>query len=101
MTVNISGNQNIIANGRTKLVLVCTSGSSNPVSNITWKINHVIKSATKLLADLNGDFGGTKRRAELSLTPKRDNDGDTISCEAQNSLGTSQISKETLDLKCR
>ncbi|XP_060563629.1 contactin-1-like [Ruditapes philippinarum] len=101
LTTTITGNNNIIANGITALTLDCTSGSSNPISDITWTINNVISKATQDLFNLSGEYGGIKRRQRLILTPTRDNDGDIVSCEAQNILGTSERIKETLDLRYR
>ncbi|XP_060564839.1 hemicentin-2-like, partial [Ruditapes philippinarum] len=101
LTTTITGNNNIIANGKTTLTLDCTSGSSNPISDITWTINNVITQATQNLSNQSGEYGGIKRRQRLILTPTRDNDGDIISCEAKNTLGTSNRNEETLDLRYR
>ncbi|XP_053391409.1 nephrin-like, partial [Mercenaria mercenaria] len=101
LTTTISGNRNIIANGQNTLPLLCTSGSSNPISDITWRINSVITPSNGSLSDQSAEYGGQKRRQRLTLTPTRDNDGDSISCEAQNSIGTSEINTVKLDLRCR
>jgi hypothetical protein len=101
LTTTITGNNNIIANGITTLTLDCTSGSSNPISDITWAINNAITQATQNLSNQSGEYGGIKRRQRLILTPTRDDDGDIISCEAKNSLGSSYKNEETLDLRCK
>ncbi|XP_053391072.1 nephrin-like [Mercenaria mercenaria] len=99
LTTTITGNSNVIANGKNTLPLVCTSGSSNPISDITWRINSVITPSNGSLSDQSGEYGGMKRRRRLTLTPTRDNDGDRISCEANNSIGTS--GKKTVELNLR
>ncbi|XP_053391382.1 hemicentin-2-like, partial [Mercenaria mercenaria] len=101
LTATITGNRNIIANGKKTLTLVCTSGSSNPISDITWRINSVITPSNGNLSDQSGEYGGMKRRQILKLAPTRDNDNDSISCQAYNNAGTSEMSEVTLDLKYR
>ncbi|XP_053409347.1 sialoadhesin-like [Mercenaria mercenaria] len=101
LTTTITGNSNVIANGKNTLPLLCISGSSNPVSDITWRINSVIRPSNGSLSDQSGEYGGMKRRRRLTLTPTRDNHGDSISCEAYNSIGTSEINTVTLDLRYR
>lgn len=103
LTTSITGNHIIVANGKNSLTLTCTTGEANPVSNIRWLVNNVGINSTRQEADQNGDYGGLIRTRSLTLIPTRNNDGDTVTCQASNELNAiSPVSSTVvLDLRCK
>ncbi|XP_053391074.1 hemicentin-1-like, partial [Mercenaria mercenaria] len=101
-TTRITGNKEMIATGQTSLTLTCTTGSSNPASDIIWKNGSVTLSSNRLYTEFAGDNDGLVRSQQLILHPTRYMDGDSILCIVSNKVSQSDVVDAiTLNLKYR
>ncbi|XP_053372613.1 hemicentin-1-like isoform X1 [Mercenaria mercenaria] len=101
-STRITGNKEIIATGQTALTLTCTTGSSNPASDIRWKNGSVTLTSNRPYTETTGDNNGLVRSQQLILYPTRYMDGDVIICSVSNIVSQSDVTlTTTLNLKYR
>ena len=102
-TVSITGNRVFVATGTSRrLTLTCTTGSSDPQSNITWYNGTNQITNGKQMTVTDGQYNGKVSRQDLHLYPTRYDDNSNITCTAENSLpGSSSVSHSVLlNLNC-
>ncbi|XP_060563533.1 cell adhesion molecule 2-like [Ruditapes philippinarum] len=101
-TTQITGNREIIATGSTSLTLTCTTGSSNPASDITWRNGSQTLESNSSYTTSTGVNNGVVRSQQLILYPTRYMDGDDITCSVSNSVSQSPVvDRIKLNLKCK
>ena len=96
-TVSITGNRVFVATGTSLLTLTCTTGSSNPLSSITWYngTNQITNDHHMTVTD--GQYNGKVSSHVIHLYPTRYDDNSNITCTAGNSLsGSSSVSHSVL-----
>ncbi|KAL3862851.1 hypothetical protein ACJMK2_008797, partial [Sinanodonta woodiana] len=99
--VSITNNRDVTA-GRETLTLICTTGTSNPVADITW--SNGTSAATGSLSsemELPGAYGGKILSQNLTIIPTHYMDGSIIACLAQNSQTTGPSIFDTVTLNIR
>ncbi|XP_053389838.1 hemicentin-2-like [Mercenaria mercenaria] len=101
-TTHITGNKELIATGKTTLKLTCTTGSSNPASDIRWKNGSITLTNSRHFTESVGDNNGVVRSQQLVLYPTRYMDGNDILCLVSNKGSQSNVEDTiTLNLKYR
>ncbi|XP_060568885.1 hemicentin-1-like, partial [Ruditapes philippinarum] len=101
-TTQIIGNREVVATGSTTLTLTCTTGSSNPASDITWRNGSHILNSDRQYTTSTGINNGIVRSQQLILYPTRYMDGYDITCSVSNSVSQSPVvDKVKLNLKCK
>ncbi|XP_060588057.1 hemicentin-1-like [Ruditapes philippinarum] len=101
-TTQITGNREMIATGSTPLTLTCTTGSSNPASDITWRNGSQTLKSNRPYTTSTGVNNGVVRSQQLILYPTRYMDGDDITCSVSNSVSQSPVvDKIKVNLKYR
>ena len=100
--VKITGNKEVIVTGSTPLTLTCTTGSSNPASDITWKNGSDILDNSRSYTESSGENNGVVRSQQLFFNPTRYMDGNDITCSVSNTVSQSPVvDKVKLNLKCK
>ena len=91
------------ATGSTPLTLNCTTGSSNPASNIKWFNGTSDITNNRPYTTWTGVNNGQIRSQQLVLYPTRYMDGDVIKCSVSNILNSQSpvVDTTTLNLKCK
>ncbi|KAL3862852.1 hypothetical protein ACJMK2_008798, partial [Sinanodonta woodiana] len=97
-SVSIINNRDVTA-GRDTLTLICTTGTSNPVADITW--SNGTSAATGSLSsktELPGAYGGKILSQNFTIIPTRYMDGSTVTCSAQNSMTSARSVNDSVIL---
>ncbi|XP_047494620.1 neural cell adhesion molecule 1-A-like [Penaeus chinensis] len=81
LEVNILGNNAPLSEGE-RYSLVCEASGSRPAASLTWWMEGVLMTDTKdqILHE------GNVSRSTLHVVPTRSNDGDMVSCRAENAM---------------
>ncbi|XP_066948196.1 nephrin-like [Macrobrachium rosenbergii] len=79
------------------VTLSCTSSSSLPPSNITWRSGGAIMEGATVDVT-QGAFGGTDTRSEIELATTAEDNGRVFICEADNGLGSTVNKKIKLNV---
>ncbi|XP_052804150.1 hemicentin-2-like isoform X2 [Mya arenaria] len=101
LNTTITGHTDIYGNGINKVTLTCSTGSSNPSSNITWYRNSQHITSSNPVTNSAGDYGGKITSQILEFVPTREMDGHVLECRAGNGMSSSvaQWARVGLDIK--
>ncbi|WAR06424.1 CADM2-like protein [Mya arenaria] len=89
LNTTITGHTDIYGNGINKVTLTCSTGSSNPSSNITWYRNSQHITSSNPVTNSAGDYGGKITSQILEFVPTREMDGHVLECRAGNGMSSS------------
>ena len=98
---NVTGNNNVIADGANIVRLTCRTDSSNPPSAITWYRNGLQIASSSTARHEAGDYGGQVTIQDLEFVASREMDGQRVECRASNELNTEVTETSILNIRCK
>ena len=99
--INTLGSEaSLVVKAGDEIALSCTTGSSNPVSEMVWEKGGF--EETLMGTSTNGEYGGKLLSSSYALSPQTSDNGVQVSCTPTwNKLKLTELKKTvTLDVLC-
>ena len=98
---NVTGINDVIANGVNTVRLTCRTDSANPPSTITWYRNGQQVASSSTARHEAGDCWGQVTIQDLEFKARRELNGQVVECRSSNGLPSGDSGTFILNIRCK